>query len=131
MATVAFGKNTSCLLRILSGKTNSLSSSRGLSVTSVQQKALAVRDALNQALDEEIERDERVFLIGEEVAQYDGAYKVTSNHAFLTCQLLYPMWLSFRYLEGCGENMVTNALSIPQSQKWALLDLPSALLLVD
>ena len=37
-----------------------------------------VRDALNQALDEELERDERVFLIGEEVAQYDGAYKVSS-----------------------------------------------------
>lgn len=28
------------------------------------------------ALDEEIKRDERVFLLGEEVAQYDGAYKV-------------------------------------------------------
>ncbi len=37
---------------------------------------LTVRDALNQALDEEIERDSRVFLMGEEVAQYDGAYKV-------------------------------------------------------
>lgn len=35
-----------------------------------------VRDALNQAMDEELERDERVFLLGEEVAQYDGAYKV-------------------------------------------------------
>ena len=29
-----------------------------------------------QAMDEEIKRDERVFLMGEEVAQYDGAYKV-------------------------------------------------------
>ncbi|XP_044156883.1 pyruvate dehydrogenase E1 component subunit beta, mitochondrial [Bufo gargarizans] len=38
---------------------------------------ITVRDALNQALDEEIERDERVFLLGEEVAQYDGAYKVS------------------------------------------------------
>lgn len=28
------------------------------------------------AMDEEIARDERVFLMGEEVAQYDGAYKV-------------------------------------------------------
>uniref|UniRef100_A0A452HRL5 Pyruvate dehydrogenase E1 component subunit beta n=1 Tax=Gopherus agassizii TaxID=38772 RepID=A0A452HRL5_9SAUR len=36
-----------------------------------------VRDALNQALDEELERDERVFLLGEEVAQYDGAYKIS------------------------------------------------------
>uniref|UniRef100_A0A672IHQ0 Pyruvate dehydrogenase E1 component subunit beta n=1 Tax=Salarias fasciatus TaxID=181472 RepID=A0A672IHQ0_SALFA len=38
---------------------------------------VTVRDALNQALDEELERDERVFLMGEEVAQYDGAYKVS------------------------------------------------------
>ncbi len=35
-----------------------------------------VRDALNAALDEEIARDDRVFILGEEVAQYDGAYKV-------------------------------------------------------
>ncbi|XP_051873190.1 pyruvate dehydrogenase E1 component subunit beta, mitochondrial [Pristis pectinata] len=38
---------------------------------------LTIRDALTQALDEEIERDETVFLLGEEVAQYDGAYKVS------------------------------------------------------
>lgn len=37
---------------------------------------LTVRDALNHAIDEEMERDERVFILGEEVAQYDGAYKV-------------------------------------------------------
>uniref|UniRef100_H2ZFI7 Pyruvate dehydrogenase E1 component subunit beta n=1 Tax=Ciona savignyi TaxID=51511 RepID=H2ZFI7_CIOSA len=36
-----------------------------------------VRDALNSALDEEMKRDEKVFLLGEEVAQYDGAYKVS------------------------------------------------------
>jgi pyruvate dehydrogenase E1 component beta subunit len=35
------------------------------------------RDALNQAFAEEIERDPNVVLLGEEVAQYDGAYKVT------------------------------------------------------
>lgn len=38
---------------------------------------MTVRDALNSALDEEMERDERVFLLGEEVALYDGAYKVS------------------------------------------------------
>lgn len=38
---------------------------------------MTVRDALNSALDEEMERDERVFLLGEEVAMYDGAYKVS------------------------------------------------------
>ncbi|KAK6043155.1 Transketolase, pyridine binding domain protein [Cooperia oncophora] len=41
--------------------------------------AITVRDALNQAMDEEIKRDDRVFLIGEEVAQYDGAYKVSKG----------------------------------------------------
>ncbi|CAO1321530.1 unnamed protein product [Diamesa tonsa] len=40
-------------------------------------KNLTVRDALNAAIDEEMERDERVFILGEEVAQYDGAYKVS------------------------------------------------------
>jgi pyruvate/2-oxoglutarate/acetoin dehydrogenase E1 component len=41
-----------------------------------------VRDALNAALDEEMERDEKVFLLGEEVAQYDGAYKVKKETNF-------------------------------------------------
>ncbi|XP_068157223.1 pyruvate dehydrogenase E1 component subunit beta, mitochondrial isoform X1 [Drosophila tropicalis] len=40
-------------------------------------KQLTVRDALNSALDDELARDERVFILGEEVAQYDGAYKVS------------------------------------------------------
>lgn len=35
------------------------------------------RDALNQALREEMTRDDRVFLMGEEVGEYDGAYKVS------------------------------------------------------
>ncbi|XP_006892258.1 PREDICTED: pyruvate dehydrogenase E1 component subunit beta, mitochondrial isoform X2 [Elephantulus edwardii] len=38
---------------------------------------VTVRDAINQGMDEEMERDEKVFLLGEEVAQYDGAYKVS------------------------------------------------------
>ncbi len=38
---------------------------------------LTIRDALNEALREEIIRDENVFIMGEEVAEYDGAYKVT------------------------------------------------------
>lgn len=43
----------------------------------VSSKPVTVRDALNQAISEEMDRDERVFVMGEEVAQYDGAYKVT------------------------------------------------------
>ena len=38
---------------------------------------LTYRDALNQALREEMQRDDRVFLMGEEVGQYNGAYKVS------------------------------------------------------
>ncbi|KAI7848344.1 thiamine diphosphate-binding protein [Circinella umbellata] len=40
---------------------------------------MTVRDALNQALEEELLRDEKVYILGEEVAQYNGAYKVTKG----------------------------------------------------
>jgi pyruvate dehydrogenase E1 component beta subunit len=40
---------------------------------------LTYRDALTQALREELTRDDRVFLMGEEVAQYNGAYKVSKG----------------------------------------------------
>ncbi|HRQ83203.1 MAG TPA: pyruvate dehydrogenase complex E1 component subunit beta, partial [Azospirillaceae bacterium] len=38
-----------------------------------------VREALRDAMAEEMRRDEKVFLMGEEVAQYQGAYKVSQN----------------------------------------------------
>ncbi|MEK6576396.1 MAG: alpha-ketoacid dehydrogenase subunit beta, partial [Nitrospirota bacterium] len=38
-----------------------------------------LREALNQAMREEMRRDVRVFLIGEEVGFYQGAYKVSRN----------------------------------------------------
>lgn len=41
--------------------------------------SLTVRDALNQAMDEEMARDGRVFLLGEEVALYNGAYKISKG----------------------------------------------------
>ena len=40
---------------------------------------ITYRDALNQALREEMHRDSRVFLMGEEVAVYQGAYKVSKG----------------------------------------------------
>lgn len=40
---------------------------------------LAIREALRRAMVEEMRRDERVFLMGEEVAYYDGAYKVSQG----------------------------------------------------
>lgn len=52
-------------------------SQRPLSTCAVRPAQVNVRDALNGAMDEEMARDERVFLLGEEVAQYDGAYKVS------------------------------------------------------
>src|SRR5881398_181418 len=40
---------------------------------------ITIREALNQALREELQRDPGVFLVGEEVAEYQGAYKVTKG----------------------------------------------------
>jgi pyruvate dehydrogenase E1 component beta subunit len=48
---------------------------RSLSTTS----QMTVREALNGAMFEEMHRDEKVFVIGEEVAQYEGAYKITKG----------------------------------------------------
>ncbi len=42
-------------------------------------KELQFREALREAMNEEMRRDERVFLIGEEVAEYNGAYKVSQG----------------------------------------------------
>jgi len=45
----------------------------------VPAKTITVREALNEALDEELARDKRVFLMGEEVGAYQGAYKVSKG----------------------------------------------------
>ena len=42
-------------------------------------REIEYRDALNEAFDEELARDENVVIMGEEVAQYNGAYKVTKG----------------------------------------------------
>lgn len=42
-------------------------------------RELTLRDALREAMEEEMRRDEKVFLIGEEVAEYNGAYKVSKG----------------------------------------------------
>ncbi len=42
-------------------------------------REIALRDALNEAMTEEMRRDEDVFLMGEEVAEYNGAYKVSKG----------------------------------------------------
>ena len=40
---------------------------------------MTVREAINAGIDEEMARDDKVFLMGEEVALYNGAYKVTKG----------------------------------------------------
>src|SRR5580692_572141 len=42
-------------------------------------QTIEMREAIRQALDEEMTRDPAVFIIGEEVAEYNGAYKVTKG----------------------------------------------------
>ncbi|GAC1453331.1 MAG: pyruvate dehydrogenase complex E1 component subunit beta [Chitinophagaceae bacterium] len=42
-------------------------------------RSIAFREALREAMNEEMRRDERVFIMGEEVAEYNGAYKVTQG----------------------------------------------------
>jgi len=63
--------------RATAAATTTTTPKRTFSATPSAAAQITVRDALNTALDEELARDERVFLIGEEVAQYDGAYKVS------------------------------------------------------
>ena len=45
----------------------------------VEMVEMTVRQALNEALAEELRRDETVFVMGEEVAEYQGAYKITQG----------------------------------------------------
>lgn len=42
-------------------------------------RVITLREALNEAMSEEMRRDDRVFLMGEEVAEYNGAYKVSKG----------------------------------------------------
>ncbi|MCH9616843.1 MAG: 2-oxoisovalerate dehydrogenase subunit beta [Chlamydiia bacterium] len=42
-------------------------------------REITVRDAIREAIDEELHRDDDVFILGEEVAEYNGAYKITKG----------------------------------------------------
>jgi pyruvate dehydrogenase E1 component beta subunit len=44
-----------------------------------EMQTMTVREALNSAMAEEMRRDDTVFIMGEEVAEYQGAYKITQN----------------------------------------------------
>lgn len=82
--------NTGAILRtaILSSRrptkhavqvSSALRRSAALRTMATNSVDLTVREAINQGIDEEMERDEKVFILGEEVAQYQGAYKVTKG----------------------------------------------------
>ena len=55
---------------------------------------MTVREALNAAMEEEMLRDETVFILGEEVARYNGAYKVCT------------MFTRHRCSQACFESIV-------------------------
>lgn len=42
-------------------------------------RSIPLRQALREAMEEEMRKDGNVFLMGEEVAQYNGAYKVSQG----------------------------------------------------
>ncbi|WP_397544630.1 pyruvate dehydrogenase complex E1 component subunit beta [Roseovarius salis] len=44
-----------------------------------EMKSMTVREAINTAMAEEMRRDDKVFVMGEEVAEYEGAYKITQG----------------------------------------------------
>eukprot|EP01095_Lingulamoeba_sp_RSL-Kostka_P007955 TRINITY_DN25_c0_g2_i1.p1 TRINITY_DN25_c0_g2~~TRINITY_DN25_c0_g2_i1.p1 ORF type:complete len:370 (-),score=143.13 TRINITY_DN25_c0_g2_i1:282-1391(-) len=60
-------------------KNLTVAGSYNFSTTSKNNEEISVREALNIALDEEFDRDKSVFLLGEEVAQYNGAYKISKG----------------------------------------------------
>ncbi|MBM3192487.1 MAG: alpha-ketoacid dehydrogenase subunit beta, partial [Chlamydiae bacterium] len=45
----------------------------------MEMQEVEMREALRQAIDEEMQRDPRVLVLGEEVGEYNGAYKVTKG----------------------------------------------------
>ena len=59
-------------------------------------REIQFREALREALNEEMRKDERIFLMGEEVAEYNGAYKVSQG-----------------MLEEFGETMPVACCSVP------------------
>lgn len=75
-------RNSCSTGRCLGGVAKQLLKNNNTSSSSVRTMAtieMTVREAINQGIDEEMEADESVYIMGEEVAQYQGAYKVTKG----------------------------------------------------
>jgi len=66
-------------MMLVRGATRSTRSSVAIRAFSDNPNTMTVREALCMAMDEEMERDKNVFLMGEEVGQYQGAYKVSKG----------------------------------------------------
>jgi hypothetical protein len=79
---------------------------------------MTVRDALNLAMEEEMTRDETVFILGEEVARYNGAYKVVSPSK-ATKQSTKS--ITFRSQKALWISSVKGESLILPSRKWVLL----------
>lgn len=93
---------------------------------------MTVREALNSAMEEEMTRDETVFVLGEEVAQYNGAYKV-SYLIFCHLHRVQPDWISFSkqvtkgLLDKFGEKRVidTRTSTFPSGPGRVTLTIPT------
>lgn len=66
---------------------------------SAAAKEMTVRDALNSALDEEMSADPSVFLMGEEVGEYQGAYKISKGllDKYGPDRILHMLVIELRY----------------------------------
>jgi pyruvate dehydrogenase E1 component beta subunit len=84
---------------------------------------MTVREALNTAMDEEMARDETVFILGEEVAKYNGAYKVCHQCSLRTDKTAADKGYAtvIRSQKICLINMERSALSILPLRRWASL----------
>lgn len=79
---------------------------------------MTVRDALNVAMEEEMLRDESVFILGEEVARYNGAYKVPTSFRMRISTTHCPHSRSRRAFWTSSARGVS---STHLSPRWALL----------
>ena len=85
---------------------------------------MTVREALNSAMEEEMLRDEKVFILGEEVARYNGAYKV--RICVVLC-LTTSLWHTYRSPRASSTSLVRSGSSTLPLLRWASLVSLSAL----
>ena len=79
---------------------------------------MTVRDALNVAMEEEMIRDDNVFILGEEVARYNGAYKVRFRH-FISFLSSDPHTIPARSRKAFWTSLARSESSTHPSPRWA------------